>query len=145
MVLKTFTFIVLIFSSYNTLAQENANVSPCTPLKWPYERSEVDRKFLHNIFTSTPRDTLIQYTFFELHEAPNDEVLMPLLHYLGTTEKNIDLKSFYESMGYIASKQRATPLIAMESWPKRTKIYPLKNGQKQLCQLFTESLKKGAP
>lgn len=117
----------------------------CDGINWPYNRDNTNRKYLHDLFTSTKREQLVQYAFHEMYEAPNKHILMPLLHYLGTTEKNKDLKSFYEVMGHLATKNKTTPIAAMEDWPKPVQIFPMKNAKQEICKLYTNSIKKLSP
>lgn len=117
----------------------------CEGQAWPFSRTHSDRKSLYKIFKATNREKLVHFTFYEMYEAPKNHLLMPMLHYLETTEKNRDLKSFFEVMGHLASKKRSTPIRAMQEWPKRVTIFPMKKAKADICKLYEQALNSVAP
>lgn len=123
-----FLFFILTFNAY-------ADKFSCDGLAWPYSR-DLTKPEIYKILKREDRLNTIQYAFYEMYHQQEKSMLMPLLHYLESTEKILDLKSFYESMGHIASDMKSTPEIEMRSWPKRTTLKPMIKGKKQVCKLY---------
>ncbi len=145
MILKTNILIIFLFlvGPHNLFSMES--ISKCKASPWPFDRKLQTRENLYKIFKETQRDKLTEYMLYEMFENPKHSILMPLLHYLNTTETHDELKGYFENMGILATNQTINIIAAMEKFPKRVKTYPLKKAKKQICDLYIKSSKKKSP
>jgi hypothetical protein len=147
-------FFLIIFAHINSWADSNTKENTkfdiidfrieeykidCEGKPWPFDRKDTSRQELFALFEESSRRDLIQYMFSELYLADKKHYIMPLLHYLSSTEKKKSLRGFYKSIGYIATNMTMTPIQVMENWPQRNKIPSFWREKGQLCKLYLDS------